>query len=232
MKVKWVGHSSQSDGHYVYWPHKVSVERNLIFNEGDKSKLSPILPYEESTDGTSRKLSIAPSFAPSFAPQIPSSPTCSSLSQLSGEGQTQEINDSSHKQDLLDLQLSQEPTSGPSEQVPSRRIERIHLQQEKNLQSGLVTRSQTRRDTGNDTSTLVYEIDKDNHLEDSEINPGQDNQEFDLNYLTISAEPVEENEIDIAFSTQTLIIPNSTNEAPKDPIWKESMNDEYKALIN
>ena len=32
-------------------------------------------------------------------------------------------------------------------------------------------------------------------------------------YLAISAEPVEENDIDIAFSTQTLTIPNSTNEA-------------------
>ena len=51
-------------------------------------------------------------------------------------------------------------------------------------------------------------------------------------YLAISAEPVEENDIDIAFSTQTLTIPNSTNEALKDPIWKESMNDEYKALID
>ena len=31
---------------------------------------------------------------------------------------------------------------------------------------------------------------------------------------------------------QALTIPNSTNEALKDPIWKEFMNNEYKALIN
>ena len=161
-KVKWIGHSSQSDGHYVYWPtsHKVSVKRNMIFNKGDKSKLSPISPYEESTDGTSGKMSIATS----VVPQILSSPMHSSLSQPSGEGWIQEIIESSPKQDLLDLQLSQKPTSGPSEQVTPRRSERIHLQQEKNLPSGLATRSQTRRDSGNDTSTLVYEIDENNHF--------------------------------------------------------------------
>ena len=31
---------------------------------------------------------------------------------------------------------------------------------------------------------------------------------------------------------QTLTIPNSTDEALKDPMWNESMNDEYKALID
>ena len=92
----------------------------------------------------------------------------------------------------------------------------------KNLPSGLVTRSQTRRDTGNDTSTLVYKINEDNHLEDSELNLSQDNREFDYDYLTISSELVEENDIDIAFSMQTLTIPNSTNEALEDPTWKES----------
>ena len=53
-KVKWIRHSSQSDEYYIYWPtsHKVLVKGNLIFDTGDRSKLSPILPYEESTDGT------------------------------------------------------------------------------------------------------------------------------------------------------------------------------------
>ena len=33
-RVKWIGHSSQSDGHLIYWPnrHKISVERNIIFD--------------------------------------------------------------------------------------------------------------------------------------------------------------------------------------------------------
>ena len=52
------------------------------------------------------------------------------------------------------------------------------------------------------------------------MNLSQDNQEFDYNYLAISVESVEENEMDIAFSTSTLTITNSTNEAQKDPIWK------------
>ena len=154
------------------------------------------------------------------------------LSHPSDEGQIWEKIASSPKQDLLDLQLSQEPSSGPSEQVLPRRSERIHLQQEKNLPSRPVARSQTRRDNGNDTSTLVYDVNEDNHLEDSELNLSQDNREFDYDYLTISAEPVEENDMNIAFSMQTLTILNSTNEALKDPTGKESMNDEYKALID
>ena len=79
----------------------------MIFDIRDKSKLSPILPYEESTDGASRKKLTVPS----VVPQILSSPMHSSLSQPSGKGQIQEIIESSPKQDLLDLQPSQEPTS-------------------------------------------------------------------------------------------------------------------------
>ena len=38
-RAKWIGHSSQSDGHLIYWlsRHKVSVERNIIFDTGEKS---------------------------------------------------------------------------------------------------------------------------------------------------------------------------------------------------
>ena len=45
-KAKCTGHSFQSDGHLIYWPrvHKVSVERNIIFDIAEKGKLSPILP--------------------------------------------------------------------------------------------------------------------------------------------------------------------------------------------
>ena len=111
--------------------------------------------------GTSRKTSTSPS----VSPPIPSSPMCGSLSQPSGEGRIQEIIESSPKQDLLDLQPNQRPTSGPSDQVPPRRSERVCLQQER--KSGLVTRSQTRKDAGDDTSTLVYEINEDNYLEHS-----------------------------------------------------------------
>ena len=45
-KAKWIGHSSQSNGHLIYWSsrHKVSVERNMIFNTKEKIKLSPTSP--------------------------------------------------------------------------------------------------------------------------------------------------------------------------------------------
>ena len=58
----------------------------------------------------------------------------------------------------------------------------------------LVTRSQARKDTGEYSSILAYEVDEDNHLETSGMNPSQEKQEFNCDYLTISAcaEPVEE----------------------------------------
>ena len=46
--AKWIGHSSQSDSHCIYWPdsHKVSIERNIIFDMVKEPSLAPILPNE------------------------------------------------------------------------------------------------------------------------------------------------------------------------------------------
>ena len=201
----------------------------MIFVTGEKVKLSPISSSEEPTVSTSKKQTIVPSIVPS----VPSIPACKSLSQPSGKGQIKEIIKPSSDQELEDLQLSQRPIIGPSEQAQSRRSERIHLQQEKNLSSGPVTRSQARKDTGEYSSVLAYEVDEDNHLETSGINPSQENQEFNCDYLTVSActELVEEKCIESVFSTQDLIIPTNIDEALQNPTWKKSMDDEYKALI-
>ena len=81
-RAKWIGHSSQSDGHLIYWPsrHKVSVERNIIFDTGEKVKLSPISSSEEPTVSPSKKPTILP-------PIVPSIPVHDFLSQPSGKGQ-------------------------------------------------------------------------------------------------------------------------------------------------
>ena len=63
---------------------------------------------------------------------------------------------------------------GPSEQAQPRRSERICLQHVKNFPSRPVTRSQARRDTGEYSSTLAYEVDEDNHLETFGMNPSQE----------------------------------------------------------
>ena len=49
-RAKWIGHSSQSDGHLIYWPnrHKISVEQNIIFDTGEQVKLSPTPLTDES----------------------------------------------------------------------------------------------------------------------------------------------------------------------------------------
>ena len=45
--------------------------------------------------------------------------------------------------------------------------------------SELITKSQTRKDTGDYSSTLVYKINEGKHLEHSGVNLTQQNQEFD-----------------------------------------------------
>ena len=100
-----------SDGHLIYWPsaHKVSVERNLIFDR-EKIKLSPTLPSNEPRVPTSKN----PTVVPPIVPQVPSTPAHDSLSQSSGEGWIKEIIKPSPEHELEDLQLSQRPTIGPS----------------------------------------------------------------------------------------------------------------------
>ena len=130
------------------------MERNIVFDTGEKFKLSPILPSEEPMVTSPKKLLSMPQ----VTPPVPSILVHDSLSQQCGEGQIQEIIESSPEQDFIDLQLSQKVTSDPSKPTPIRRSERIHLQGEKNVPSGPVTRSQTRKGTGNNTSILAYEI--------------------------------------------------------------------------
>ena len=99
--------------------------------------------------------------------------------------------------------------------------------------SGLVTRSQAWKDTGEYSSILAYEVDEDNHLETSGINPSQEKKELNCNYLAISAcaKPVEEKCIESVFSTQDLIIPTDIDEALQNPTWKKPMDHEYDAFI-
>ena len=60
-------------------------------------------------------------------PSAPPIPACNSLSQPSGKGWIEEIIKPSPDREIEDLQPSQEPIIGPSEQAQLRRSERIHL---------------------------------------------------------------------------------------------------------
>ena len=139
------------------------MERNLIFNRGEKVKLSPTLPSDEPRVSTSKK----PTVVPPIVSQVPSTPVHDSFSQPSGKGQIKEIIEPSPEHKLEDLQPSQIPTIGPGEQAHPRRSKSIRLQHEKNLPGGPVTRSQARKDTENYSSTLAYEVIEDNYLETS-----------------------------------------------------------------
>ena len=122
---------------------------------GEKVKISSISSSEEPTVSTSKK----PIIVPPLVPSVPSIPVRNSLSQPSGEGCIEEIIEpTSLDQEIEYLQPDQRPTIGPSEQAQPRRSERICLQQEKNLPSRPVTRSQARKDTGEFSSILAYEV--------------------------------------------------------------------------
>ena len=71
-----------------------------------------------------------------MSPNVPLIPACDLLSQPSGEGRIEEIIEPSPDHDIEDLQPSQEPIIGPSDQAQPRRSERIHLQQDKLFQVG------------------------------------------------------------------------------------------------
>ena len=66
-----------------------------------------------------------------IVPSVPSTPACNLISQPSGGGLIKEIIEPGHEHKLEDLQPSQSPAVGPSEQSQSRRNERICLQHEK-----------------------------------------------------------------------------------------------------
>ena len=104
-RVKWIGHSAQSDGYLIYWPnrHKISVEWNIIFDTGEQVKLSPTPLTNESKVATTKKLMVVPP----IVPQIPSIPMCNTLSQQGGKGQIEEIIKPGPKEELEDLQPSQ-----------------------------------------------------------------------------------------------------------------------------
>ena len=123
----------------------------MIFDTREKVKLFPTSLPEEPRVSTSKK----PTIVPSIVPSVPYIPACNSLSQPSSKGWIEEIIEPSPDQEIEDLQLSQRPIQGPSEKAQPRRSERIHLQQEKNLPSGPVTRSQARKDTGEYSSVLI-----------------------------------------------------------------------------
>ena len=83
-KAKWIGHSFQSNVHLIYWlsRNKVSVERNVVFNTGEKVKLPPISPSDEPKVPTSKKQMMTPL----ITLPAPSIPVCDLLSQPSGKG--------------------------------------------------------------------------------------------------------------------------------------------------
>ena len=98
---------------------------------------------------------------PPNVPSVPPIPVRDSLSQQpSSEGRIDEIIEPSPDHEIVDLQPSQKPIEGPTEQAQPRKSERIRIQQEKILPSAPVTRSQPMKSAEQHSSTLAFEDDE------------------------------------------------------------------------
>ena len=165
---------------------------------GEKLKLSPIIPSDYPKVSTSKGMQNL-SQKTILTPQLPMH---NLLGQPSKDGQIKEIDDLTSEKDFEDLQQNQQGTGGPSEPISVRRSERICLKQEKTIPTGPVIRSQVRKHTGEDTGILAYEINGDNLPKDSETIPSQGNDKINYNYLSISAEPIDKEQVGDAFPGQ------------------------------
>ena len=179
-RAKWIGHSSQSDGHLIHWPnrHNISVERNIIFDTGEQVKLSPTPPTDESEVPTTKKLMVVPP----IALQVPSIPACDPLSQQGGKGRIEEIVEPGPEQELEDLQLSQRPIIGPSEQPQPRRSEEFIFNTKNLFPVGQLQDLKPEKTPENYSSVLAYEVIEDHQLETSGMSPSQEKQESDYNF--------------------------------------------------
>ena len=109
-------------------------------------------------------------------------------------------------------------------QLSQEEVKEFIFNTKKTFSSRLVTRSQARKDSENYSSVLAYEVIEDHQLETSGTIPSQEKQEFNSDYLAISActEPTGENGIESVSSSQDLIIPTNIDKALQNP-WTKNM---------
>ena len=114
---KWIGFSSQSDGHCIYWPksHKISIERNILFDKEKLHKYVPILPTEDDIQKTiqtaERNRVSNPFTKPSYMPD-----------DISEEHEVEDMIEIATQRELEPLQISHKRII-PVETEPPRRSE-------------------------------------------------------------------------------------------------------------
>ena len=150
--ARWIGYSVKSDSHCIYWPDskKVSFERNILFNR--ESKPSKALLVSTKTN----QLSISTKIKKKNQMQLSVALAPIAWNALNKESEIQRSIEVSSENELDKLQPTQIDQSGLKEVEPLRKSERICLQREKLTSQGPVTRSQARKQGGNQLTSLAF----------------------------------------------------------------------------
>jgi hypothetical protein len=116
--------------------------------------------------------------------------------------------------------------------VPPRQSERLHLQQEPAAPKGRITRSQAKKHESEQISSLAIEEFSDNAKKSLERNLTSMSDDSDSCEVAISATPVTDENSCALVRDKNQDKPASVEETLDSPIWRKSMDKEYKALID
>ena len=140
-RAHWIGFSSQSDSHCIYWPesHKVTVETNILFNKEKLHRYLPILPTDEEIQ---RSIDMADKARVqdtryNYGPYAPPD-------DVSEEREVERIIEISPDVQLKNLQPSRK-CEGPIAQEPPRRSERIYAKLHPPAPAGPITQSMAKQ---------------------------------------------------------------------------------------
>ena len=148
--AKLIGFSSQSDGHCIYWPklHKISIERNILFEKEKLHKYVLILPTEDNiqkTIQTAERNHVSNPFTkPGYMPD-----------DISEECEVEDMIEIAPQRELEPLQISCKRII-PVETEPPRRSERMYAKTHPPSIPGPVTRSMAKKGIHEDVTSFVY----------------------------------------------------------------------------
>ena len=225
MCSKWIGFSSQSDSHCIYWldTHKVSVERNILFDKEKLHQYAPTLPTEDQIQKLIDKAHKTGSNTPLMKTDtIPEA----TIDDISKEHEVEDMIELSPQEGLEDLQPSRKKVT-TVEQTQQRRSERIYQKTHLIIPPGPITQAMAKKGVTQQSTLLAL-------LEDNNSTEALAPKKFGLNSNNSSTH-ISQNDDNVLISMtnlSTLTEPITLDEALKNPIWKKSMDKELKPQID
>ena len=228
-RAHWIRFSSQSDSHCIYWPesHKVTVERNILFNKEKLHRYSPILLTNEEIQRSIDKADKAwVQYQDTHYDYGPYTPP----DDVSEEREVERMIEVSPDVQLENLQPSHKH-QGSIAQEPPRRNKRIYAEFHPPAPAGHITRSMAKQGAITGISSFVY-LEEDSNEEVTGTDPHKFHQTSKCNNVDIINKLEDTQEYFQMTAYNSLTEPKNMNEAINNPIWKKSMDKELKAQIN